>query len=92
MAHSDDLTVLKSVILANSRLKLLLLGYVHYGSLYEAVGNKIAIAARCYRSMRKSETPHKSKMIVADNCSRMNNVSFAVRQGSYAIDYECSER
>jgi hypothetical protein len=28
--------------------------------------NEIAIAEKCYRSMRKSETPQKSKLIVAD--------------------------
>jgi hypothetical protein len=48
-----------------------ILGCVRNGSLYEADGNGTAIAAKCYRSMRKSETQLKSQLIVTDNCSRL---------------------
>jgi hypothetical protein len=79
MAHGKVTSVLKSFIDVNNFEERLLkrskiLGYdffiqsfVHNVPLYEAGGNEISFVAKCYQSMRKSETPHKLKLIVADD-------------------------
>jgi hypothetical protein len=42
-------------------------GYVHAVKLYHTSEKKVEIAAKCYRSMKKSEAPHKVNMTIDCN-------------------------